>query len=179
MSEVVTPDLRYPIGKFEPKEAYTPEDIRQYIQRIETLPAKLEKAILGFDPAQLDTPYREGGWTVRQVVHHVADSHMNAYIRFKWTLTESTPLIKAYDEKAWAETPETKAPPSLSIDFLKALHAKWVTLLQRLPPESLDREFTHPQTGKQVRLDRLIAMYAWHGEHHLAHVTGLKERMGW
>lgn len=172
-------DPRYPIGKFEPKESYTQEDIRQFIHRIAGLPTKIEKAVQGLSVSQLDTPYREGGWTVRQVVHHLADSHMNAYIRFKWTLTENTPVIKAYDEKAWAETPETKADPSLSIEFLKALHAKWIILLQALPAEALAKEFTHPQTNKQVRLDRLIGMYAWHGDHHLSHITSLKEKMSW
>ena len=178
-NQLTSPDPRYPIGKFEQKENYSPEDIRQCIHRIAGLPAKFEKVIQGLSDSQLNTPYRDGGWTVRQVVHHVADSHMNAYIRFKWTLTENTPVIKAYDEKAWAETPETKAPPSLSIELLKALHAKWTILLQALPMESLAKEFTHPQTNKQVRLDRLIGMYAWHGEHHLSHITSLKEKMNW
>ena len=172
-------DPRYPIGKFEPKDAYSKEDVSEFIQRIKALPSKVEKAVHGWTDAQLDTPYREGGWTVRQVVHHVADSHMNAYIRFKWTLTENSPLIKAYNEKAWAETPETKAPPSLSIDFLKTLHAKWVVLLDGLPTEALAREFTHPDTGKQVRIDRLMGLYAWHGDHHLAHISALKQKMGW
>lgn len=172
-------DPRYPIGKFEPKENYTSEEIKQNIERIVALPAKIEKAIQGLSSSQLDTPYREGGWSVRQVVHHVSDSHMNAYIRFKWTLTEDSPVIKAYNEKAWAETPETKAPPALSIDILKALHAKWTLLLKSLSPDDLMKDFTHPETGKKMRLDRIAAMYAWHGEHHLAHITSLRERMGW
>ncbi len=172
-------DQRYPIGKFQPQESYSQADILSNIARIEALPAKLEAAIKGLSDQQLDTPYREGGWTVRQVLHHLPDSHMNAYIRIKWTITEPTPLIKAYDEKAWAETPETKLAPDISLAFLKALHVKMATLMRRLSPEDVKKEFTHPETKKNVPLDRLIATYAWHGEHHLAHITALKERMGW
>jgi hypothetical protein len=170
-------DPRYPIGKFEPKENYTKDDVLANIERIRTLPDRLEKAVHGFSTTQLDTPYREGGWTVRQVIHHMADSHMNAYIRFKWTLTENTPTIKAYLEKLWAETPETKANPGLSIALLKALHAKWEVLLMSLSVEDLHKQFIHPETKIQVPLDRLIALYAWHGEHHLAHITSLKVKM--
>ncbi len=176
---MITPDPSYPIGKFEPKENYSSEEVKQFVGRIEALPGKLESAIKGLKPAQLDTPYREGGWSVRQVVHHLADSHMNAYIRVKWTLTEDTPLIKAYLEKAWAVTPETSSDPGLSLALLKALHAKWIALLMALTPENLQREFIHPQTKKNVRMDRLVAMYAWHGDHHLAHITSLKEKMKW
>ncbi len=176
---MTTIDPRYPIGKFEPKESYTPEDIKVNINRIASLPDKLKNAVTLLNDLQLDTPYRDGGWTVRQVVHHMADSHMNAYIRFKWTLTENSPVIKAYDEKGWAVTPETKGPPSLSLELVTALHAKWVTLLKALTPEDLRKEFTHPETKKQVALDRLIATYAWHGEHHLAHIVSLKEKRGW
>lgn len=171
--------LKYPIGKFSPQESYTEKDIQSSISRIESLPGRLEAAIQGLDASQLDTPYRDGGWTVRQVIHHVPDSHMNAYIRFKWTITEETPLIKAYDEKAWAQTPETSADPAISINFLKALHTKWVVLLKGMKPEHLKREFIHPDTKKNVPLMRLIAMYAWHGDHHLAHITELKKRKGW
>ncbi len=172
-------DLRYPIGKFQPQESYSADEIKTNIARIEALPGKLETAVKGLTDQQLDTPYRDGGWTVRQVVHHVPDSHVNAYIRTKWTLSEATPLIKAYDEKTWAETPETKLPPQISLTLLTSLHAKWVELLKRIPPQDLKKEFTHPETGKNVSLERMIATYAWHGEHHLAHITSLKERMGW
>lgn len=171
--------LRYPIGKFTPKDHYSTEDLQACIARIETLPARLEQAIRALDELQLDTPYREGGWTVRQVVHHVADSHMNAYIRFKWTLTENTPLIKAYNEKLWADTPETKSEPGLSIALIKALHAKWIVLLKTLQPTDLKKEFIHPETQKHVRLENVIGLYAWHGDHHLAHITELKKRSGW
>jgi hypothetical protein len=176
---MIAPDPRYPIGKFEPKEIYSPLELHSYLDRIASLPDRLDKIIAGLSPSQLDTPYREGGWTVRQVVHHVADSHMNAYIRTKWTLTESSPVIKAYLEKGWAETPEMKASPTLSINLLKALHAKWIILLNGLGAEELHKAFTHPETGKLVPVDRLIALYAWHGDHHLAHIAELKKRLGW
>ncbi len=172
-------ELRYPTGKFTPKESHTSEEIAGYISRIEALPAKVEKAIQGLSNEQLDTPYRDGGWTVRQVVHHLSDSHVNAYIRIKWMLTEETPTIKAYNEKAWAETPETKADPSLSLQLLKTLHAKWIILARQLSPKDLQKQFFHPDTQKHVRMDNLLGTYAWHGEHHLAHITGLKERKGW
>jgi hypothetical protein len=162
--------LQYPIGRFSPKESYTIEEIAALIHSIETIPVKIEEVYKKLSPKQLDTPYRPGGWTARQVLHHVADSHMNAYIRIKWSLTEDTPVIKAYNEKAWAETYETKSDPALSVTLLKALHAKWVTLLRALSKEDLQKSFIHPDSGKHVRLDRSIALYAWHGEHHLAHL---------
>lgn len=162
--------LQYPIGKFSPKENYTAEEITALISSIENLPAKVEGVFKKLSHKQLDTPYRPGGWTARQVIHHMADSHMNAYIRFKWSLTEDTPLIKAYNEKDWAETYETKMDPALSVDLLKSLHAKWITLLRSLSKEDLQKSFVHPETGKNVRLDRLVALYSWHGEHHLGHL---------
>lgn len=172
-------ELRYPIGKFVAKDSYTAEEISAAIDRIEAMPARMEKAAAGLTTAQLDTPYREGGWTLRQVLHHVPESHMNAYIRFKWTLTEETPTIKAYNEKAWAQTPEISLDPAISINLLKALHIKWVALLRTLGPSHLDRQFFHPDSQRYNRLDRMIFMYAWHGEHHLAHITKARERMGW
>ncbi len=172
-------DIRYPIGKFSAQENYTSEEITGFIKRIEDLPAKLEKSIHQLNDQQLDTPYREGGWTVRQVVHHLADSHMHAYIRTKWTLTESEPVIKAYLEKLWAETGETKSSPEISISFLKALHAKWVIVLRSIAPTDLDRFFVHPDTKKQISLKTLMGTYAWHGEHHLAHITNLINLKGW
>jgi len=163
--------LRYPIGKFSPQQSYTPDEVQSNIMLIEVLPGKIEALIKSFGPHQWDTPYRDGGWTARQVVHHLADSHLNSYVRLKWTLTESTPLIKAYDEKAWAETPETKLDPAISISFLKVLHVKWTALLKLLTADDLKKEFIHPDTKKNVPLDRLIALYAWHGEHHLGHLN--------
>jgi hypothetical protein len=162
--------LRYPIGKFSPQESYSAEEINTNIQRIESLPEKVEAAFKSLSSKQLDIAYREGGWTARQVLHHLADSHMNAYIRIKWTLTESTPVIKAYDEKLWAETPEIAENPELSVQLLKALHRKFVALLKHLSGNNLKREFTHPETKKQVSVERMIALYAWHGEHHLGHL---------
>jgi DinB superfamily len=172
-------DIRYPIGKFSAPENYTEEEIKSYIQRIEALPSKLESAIQNLNDEQLDTPYREGGWTVRQVVHHLADSHMHAYIRTKWTLTESEPVIKAYLEKLWAETGETKSPPLISISLLKALHAKWVILLRSIAATDRERYFVHPETKKQIAVNTIMGMYAWHGEHHLAHITNLKKLKNW
>lgn len=172
-------DIRYPIGKFQSKDRFETIEIQSFIARLATAPARFEKEISTLSDAQLDTPYREGGWTLRQVVHHVADSHMNAYIRIKWALTEDSPIIKAYEEKDWATTPETKGPPALSLNLLQALHQKIVTLANGLTPQQLERTFTHPQTGLQVRLDQLLGMYAWHGDHHLAHITTLKTTMGW
>jgi uncharacterized damage-inducible protein DinB len=172
-------DIRYPIGKFTPQENYSSNDIAGFIERIKELPAKLEKAVQSLNDEQLNTPYREGGWSVRQVVHHLADSHMHAYIRTKWTLTENEPVIKAYLEKFWAETAETKSHPDISISFLKALHEKWVILLRSIPISDLDRFFVHPETKREVSLKTLMGMYAWHGEHHLAHITNLKKLKGW
>jgi uncharacterized damage-inducible protein DinB len=172
-------DIRYPIGKFSPKENYTQQERNSFIESIESFPQRLSDEIISLTDAQLDTPYREGGWTVRQVVHHLSDSHMHAYIRTKWTLTEDSPVIKAYLEKAWAETSENTADVAFSLALIKALHAKWAILLKSIPEESLTRYFVHPETKRQVRLDTLMGMYSWHGNHHLAHITGLKARMGW
>jgi hypothetical protein len=162
--------LQYPIGKFSPKDSYTTDEIAALIQIIESAPARIEAVFQKLSVKQIDMPYREGGWTARQVLHHIPDSHLNAYIRFKWTLTEETPTIKAYNEKAWAETPETKQDPALSVALLKALHTKWVVLLRSLTKDDLQKSFVHPETGKNIRLDRLVAMYAWHSEHHLGHL---------
>lgn len=161
---------QYPIGKFSPKESYTSEERDQFIRSIESLPGSIEQLVKDFTPSQWETPYREGGWTARQVVHHLADSHMNAYIRVKWTLTEDTPLIKAYDEKAWATTPEISADTVLSLDLLRALHAKWATLLRAIPESELGRAFVHPDTKRQNSIERMMALYSWHGEHHLGHL---------
>jgi len=175
----MTEDLRYPIGKFTPQEDYSAQEIASFIQRIEQAPAAFETAVSTLSDSQLDTPYRDGGWTIRQVIHHVTDSHMNAYIRIKWTITEETPTIKAYDEKAWAQTPETTGAPALSLAILKPLHVKWVTLLKQLTPTDLKKQFFHPESKKHIRLETILGNYAWHGEHHLAHITSLKARMNW
>jgi uncharacterized damage-inducible protein DinB len=171
-------DERYPIGRFQPGEA-TLEGRAACVARLGALPAAFRAALSGLSDAQLDTPYREGGWTLRQVAHHVPDSHMNAYIRFKWTLTEEAPRIKPYDEAAWAKLPDTGVTPiEVSLALLESLHSRWVDLMEALTDEQWSRTFEHPETGPW-RLDQVVHLYAWHGEHHLAHVTGLRRRMGW
>ncbi len=162
--------LRYPVGKFSALSEYSAEDIQKNIQLIRELPAAIQDILKKSTVEQLDTPYREGGWTIRQVVHHLADSHMHAFIRIKWALTENKPIIKAYDEKLWAETPETHADPYLSLSLLKSLHAKWVVLLEKMTKEDLKKTFIHPDSGKEIPMDRQIAIYAWHGQHHLGHI---------
>jgi len=173
-------DLRYPIGNFTYDGAMTDGRRAECIARIAAAPGRLRAAVAGLDDAQLDTPYRPGGWTVRQVVHHVPDSHLNAYTRIRLALTEDTPTIKPYAEARWAELPDARAlPVDVSLALLEALHGRWIGLLQRLGPGDGARQFHHPEQGRLVTIDELLAMYAWHGEHHVAHVIGLRERMGW
>ncbi|MDM5155078.1 bacillithiol transferase BstA [Bacillus sp. DX1.1] len=171
-------DLRYPIGHFTYEENITQDTIENWIKEIENLPAELTKAIKGLQEDQLDTPYRTGGWTVRQVVHHVVDSHMNSYIRFKLALTENNPTIKPYMEEKWAELPDSKLPVDVSLVLLEALHKRWVNLLRSLGPADLDKTFNHPETGKN-KLAVAIGLYAWHGRHHTAHIVSLRKRLGW
>jgi uncharacterized damage-inducible protein DinB len=172
-------ELQYPIGKFSAQENYSAADIDAHIKRLAALPGNLQNAVAHWSDAQLNTPYREGGWTVRQLIHHMADSHLNAYIRLKWTLTEENPIIKAYNEKAWAETPEVAGAIHEPLTLLMAIHNKWCSVLVKLSPTDFKKTFTHPETKKQVSLQTQLALYAWHGEHHLAHITRLKERQGW
>jgi len=162
--------LRFPIGKHQGKDSYTTTEIQACIDRIESLPAKIEAIAKTFSATQLQTPYRDGGWTALQVIHHLPDSHVNAYVRVKLMLTEELPTIRPYDEGAWSKTPENTADSSISINLLKAVHAKWVTLLKAIPPAEYGRQYYHPESKKHVRLDQAIAMYAWHGEHHLGHL---------
>jgi uncharacterized damage-inducible protein DinB len=172
-------ELRYPIGPFEAPEVVTDEHVAAWIDEIESFPAALRAVVEPLSSEQLDTPYREGGWTVRQVVHHLADSHMNSFIRFKWALTEDRPTIKAYFEDRWAKLPDTSSvPTAASLQQREAVHARWAGLLRGLDDEQLQREFVHPESG-DVRLDANIGIYAWHGRHHLAHITSLAEREGW
>ena len=172
-------DPRYPIGKFQRVTSLTAAERATCIEQVAAAPAQFRHAVTGLTPAQLDTPYREGGWTVRQVAHHVPDSHMNAYLRFKFGLTEDAPAIKTYEEKDWAKTPEVAATPvDVSLALLDALHARWVTLLRAMTPEQFARTIKHPEMGP-TSLDTMLALYAWHGRHHTAHVTSLRERMGW
>ncbi|UTR13127.1 bacillithiol transferase BstA [Salipaludibacillus sp. LMS25] len=170
-------DLRYPIGQFE-ENSYTLEQVNRWIEEIAHLPEQLKTAVRGLNDHQLDTPYRHGGWTVRQVVHHLPDSHMNAYIRFKWALTEDQPTIKPYMEAKWAELPDASMPIDVSLALLDALHNRWATFLTSLEPTDLEKTFSHPEAGT-VKLGVNIGIYAWHGRHHLAHITSLRERMGW
>lgn len=162
--------LRYPIGKFTPKESYSTEELNSFIESIQSLPGRIDTIIKKFSEQHYNTPYREGGWTGRQVIHHLADSHMNAFIRIKWALTEETPLIKAYEEKLWAETPENALDPVISMNLLQALHHKWAALLKLVPPSQRSREYIHPATQKKVSIERMMALYSWHGNHHLAHL---------
>ncbi len=172
-------DLSYPIGKYEPGGPIGPREVAEAIQTIRSAPAWFRDAVRGLDAAQLDTEYRPGGWTVRQVIHHVADSHMNAYVRFRLALTEDAPAIKPYDQAKWAELDDARsAPPEVSLAIIEGMHARWASLAGSLPPEALARAFMHPERGR-VRLDENLAMYAWHSRHHAAHITGLRERKGW
>jgi len=171
-------DLRYPIGRFIARTQFTDASRRAAIAAIAETPARLRKAVEGLDDDQLDTPYRPGGWTVRQVVHHVPDSHLNAYVRFKLGLTEAEPRIKPYDEARWAELPDSEGSIAVSLDLLTALHARWVSLLERVAAPDFGRTVFHPELGV-VHLDELLELYAWHGRHHVAHITALRKRMGW
>jgi hypothetical protein len=172
-------DPRYPIGKFNFPAAVTESERAEFISEIEKLPAQLRAAVAGLSEAQLDTPYREGGWTVRQVTHHVPDSHMNAYVRYKLALTEDEPTIKPYAEDRWAELADTKSTPvEVSLAMLENLHERWVQLLRSLGSEDWKRRFRHPDLGV-VSLEKNLALYAWHGKHHVAHVTELRKRVGW
>jgi hypothetical protein len=172
-------DPRFPIGKFHYEGVPSEEQRDKFIADIAQTPLTLRAAVEGLSEPQLDTPYREGGWTVRQVVHHVPDSHMNAYIRFKLALTEDEPTIKPYAEDRWAELADTKSTPvDVSLVMLDSLHQRWVELLRSLEPNDWKRQFRHPERGV-VSLEMNLAMYAWHGRHHVAHVTELRRQMGW
>lgn len=171
-------DLRYPIGEWVPPGVLTPTDRADLIRELASLPAQLRAATAQLSDQQLDTPYRPGGWTLRQLVHHVADSHVNGYVRAKLALTEAMPTIKPYDEARWAELPDSTGPIEVSLRILEAVHERWVALLQALPPEAFARAYQHPDSGRQS-LDASLSNYAWHGKHHLAHLTGHKARSGW
>jgi len=177
--EAATIDPRYPIGKYHRVKDATPEMRRQAIGEIAAAPARLRAAVVGLSEEQLETPYREGGWSLRQLVHHVADSHMNAYVRFKLALAETAPTIKPYEEKDWAEFVDAKTlPVAVSLNLLDALHERWVVFLSELKQEDFARTFVHPEHGAQS-VEWMLFLYAWHGRHHVAHVTELRKRKGW
>jgi hypothetical protein len=174
-----TPDLRYPVGEFHFPKSVSAQELAQFIDEIAETPARLRAAINGLSEAQLDAPYRPGGWTVRQLAHHVPDSHINSYVRFRLALTEDEPVIKPYEERRWAELPDARSMPvEASLALLENLHARWVPLLRSLSTADWKRTFRHPELGL-VSLENNAALYAWHGRHHVAHITKLRERMGW
>ena len=171
-------DLRYPVGEFKPADGYTEDERRRFISEIEEAPARLRAAVEGLSEEQLDTPYREGGWTVRQVVHHLPDSHLNGLIRLKLALTEDEPMVKTYMEDRWAELADAKAAPGVSLTLLDAVHERWLMVWRSLTEEQFARKFRHPEWGT-FKVEQHLALYAWHGRHHVAHVTSLRERSGW
>jgi uncharacterized damage-inducible protein DinB len=173
-------DPRYPIGRFVHEGDIGASEREAWIRDIELAPDHLEAALANLTPEQLDTPYREGGWTMRQVAHHMADSHMNSLMRFKLALTEEEPAIKPYDENTWAQLEDTiRAPVELSVDLLRGLHARWVLLLRAMTDTDFARTFYHPESKKIYHLDRVLGTYSWHSRHHVAHITALRDRMGW
>jgi hypothetical protein len=174
-----TPDLRYPVGEFRFPESVSAQELAVFLDQIAETPARMRAAIDGLSDSQLDTPYRTGGWTVRQLAHHVPDSHINSYTRFRLALTEDNPVIKPYEEARWAELSDARTMPvEPSLLLLESLHARWVPLLRSLSDMDWKRTFRHPDLGP-VRLEQNAALYAWHGRHHVAHITSLRERMGW
>lgn len=180
MEKIDLEELRYPIGYFEVPENFDDTTIQNWISELEAFPRKLESLVKNLSDEQLDTVYRPGGWTVRQVVHHVSDSHHNSYMRFKWALTEDRPTIKAYDEKAWADLQDTRTGPiEMSLDHLKAIHTKLVYLLRKLSQGDLERTFIHPESKVETSLKENIGRYVWHGNHHYAHIKNLLDRNNW
>ena len=173
-------DLRYPIGPFRRPLTVTDDARRTWIDALATLPSALRRATDGLDRAQLDTPYRDGGWSSRQIVHHLADSHMNSLIRFRLALTEDEPTIRPYAQDAWADLVDSRrAEIEASLEILAGLHARWVVLLESFDPASWERTFVHPESGRAIRLDVNLALYAWHGRHHTAQIERLRDREGW
>jgi uncharacterized damage-inducible protein DinB len=175
---VTAADLRYPIGPFAAPSRLDAAGRADAIETIAATPARLREAVADLSDAQLDTPYRPGGWTVRQLAHHVPDSHLSAYIRFKLALTEDHPTIKPYDQEAWATLADSTAPIESSLQMLDLLHQRWVRVLHAMSPADFDRTFVHPEEGV-LTLDTLLALYAWHGPHHVEHITSLRVRNGW
>ena len=175
----MTIDLRYPIGPFAPAASTAPDVRLAAIDDIAALPRKMREAVAGLSDSQLDTPYRPGGWTVRQLVHHVADSHMNGFIRLKLALTEDAPMIKPYDEKTWADLADTALPIDISLVILDKLHVRWDAVYRAMTPAQFERTFFHPEMQELLSLDTHAQLYGWHSKHHVAHITGLRQREGW
>jgi hypothetical protein len=171
-------DLRYPIGEYVPESRITAERRSEWLAQIAAAPARMREAVRGLSETQLDTPYRPGGWTVRQVVHHVPDSHMNSYVRCKLALTEEAPVVKPYDEARWAELIDSREPIEVSLTLLETLHHRWVKLLGSLSEAEMRRTYFHPEAGVRT-IEETLSIYAWHGRHHVAHITSLRSRMGW
>ena len=171
--------LKYPIGKFQAKAEYSETNRISDIELIATLPARLSELVRDFTEDQFNTPYRTDGWTVRQLIHHLADSHLHAWIRIKWALTEDCPTIKAYDEKLWASTPDNVLPASISLAFLTAHHARWSETLRTLKTDDWLKSFVHPVTGAKITIERMLQLYSWHGAHHFAHILRLKSERSW
>ena len=172
-------DLRYPIGRFQPRPEYSPAEVAEMVDQLAAAPGLLRDAVRGLNESQLGTPYREGGWTVAQVIHHLPDSHLHSYARFKFALTEERPTIKPYNERTWAEFPDARSTSvEVSLRLLESLHERWVQLLRGLQPSDWHIEYVHPERGTWP-LDRTLGLYAWHGRHHVAHVTSLRHRQGW
>ncbi|MEL6122255.1 MAG: YfiT family bacillithiol transferase [Bacteroidota bacterium] len=172
--------LRFPIGRYTMVKENTPHVRRALIDSIRVLPDRLSEVVISLDENQLDTPYRPEGWTVRQVVHHVADSHVNSYVRYHWALSEDQPVIKAYDQMGWASLPDAKtAPIWMSLDILTAIHTRWSYLLDHMSSSDFERQLSHPEWDQKLSLDQVLGQYAWHGAHHMAHITSLIDREGW
>ncbi|APU67243.1 YfiT family bacillithiol transferase [Christiangramia flava] len=180
MEEQELEKLKFPVGKFEwPANFNAEEHVAAWQKDIEDFPLSLISAVDDFSEQQFDTPYRPDGWSVRQLIHHISDSHLNAFLRFRWTLTEDTPTIKTYDQDKFSGLADYQMPVGSSLDLILALHKKWVYLLKHMEEADLQKEFHHPETGKNVSLLTCLGMYAWHSRHHLAHIQNLKKRKGW
>lgn len=180
MQTISLEELRYPIGKFSFNAGADAKQINQHISDIENLPEKMRNAVKGLSETQLCTAYRDGGWTIKQVVHHVADSHINAYVRIKLALTENHPTIKPYEESKWAELDDAQnMPVEISLSLLDSLHARWAHMMKRLSSEEFAKTVFHPESKRDMSVNFLIQLYAWHSRHHTAHITSLRERKGW
>lgn len=171
-------DLRYPIGKFDSKIEVTPENRKEFVQTIADLPSKIREVVSDLSEEQLDTPYRPEGWTIRQLVHHVADSHLNSYCRFKLALTEDFPTIRPYYEDRWAELADSKLPIEDSLKIIEGVHSRWTSMLNSMTETEFQRKLNHPDSGEWT-LEKFLGLYDWHSKHHTAHITSLRERNGW